>query len=99
FKSPNTWVGHLEPVVYPPGGRYVHYEVELAVAVGERCRRVSGDRAMEVVGGYTIANDLVSRDCVTNTFRPPLRAKGCDTFCPVGPYLVVDEVQDPHRLD
>ena len=98
FKSPNTWVGHRAPVVYPPGARYVHYEVELAVAIGRRCRRVPAERAMEVVSGYTIANDLVVRDYVTNTFRPPLRGKCWDTFCPLGPHLVVDEVEDPHRL-
>lgn len=99
FKSPNTWIGHREPVVYPAGGEYVHYEVELAVALGTRCRRVPAEQAMEVVGGYTIANDLVIRDYVTNTFRPPLRGKCWDSFCPLGPYLVTDEVQDPHRLD
>ena len=98
FKSPNTWIGHREPVVYPAGGRYVHYEVELAVAVGRRSRRVPAGRAMEAVRGYTIANDLVIRDYVTNTFRPPLRGKCWDTFCPIGPYLVEDEVVDPHRL-
>jgi 5-oxopent-3-ene-1,2,5-tricarboxylate decarboxylase / 2-hydroxyhepta-2,4-diene-1,7-dioate isomerase len=98
FKSANTWVGHREPVVYPAGARYVHHEVELAVAIGTRCRRVSGTRAMEMVGGYTIANDLVIRDYVTNTFRPPLRGKCWDTFCPLGPYLVLDEIENPHDL-
>jgi len=98
FKSPNTWTGHREPVVYPAGAAYVHYEVELAVVTGKRCRRVSADRAMEMVGGYTIANDLVVRDYVTNTFRPPLRGKCWDTFCPLGPYLVVDEIASPHEL-
>jgi 5-oxopent-3-ene-1,2,5-tricarboxylate decarboxylase/2-hydroxyhepta-2,4-diene-1,7-dioate isomerase len=98
FKSPNTWVGHRQPVVYPAGGRYVHYEVELAVVIGTRCRRVSAERAMEMVGGYTIANDLVIRDYVANTFRPPLRGKCWDTFCPIGPYLVVDEIEDANDL-
>jgi 5-oxopent-3-ene-1,2,5-tricarboxylate decarboxylase/2-hydroxyhepta-2,4-diene-1,7-dioate isomerase len=98
FKSPNTWVGHRQPVIYPAGGRYVHYEVELAVVVGTRCRRVSAARAMDMVGGYTIANDLVIRDYVANTFRPPLRGKCWDTFCPIGPYLVVDEVEDANAL-
>jgi len=98
FKSPNTWVGHRQPVAYPAGARYVHYEVELAVAVGTRCRRVSAAQAMDVVGGYTIANDLVIRDYVTNTFRPPLRGKCWDTFCPLGPYLVLDEIENPHDL-
>ncbi len=99
FKSPNTWIGHRRPVVYPPGARYVHYEVELAVAVGRRCRRVAAERAMDVVGGYTIANDLVVRDYVTDLFRPPLRGKCWDTFCPLGPYLVEDEIEDPGCLE
>lgn len=99
FKSPNTWIGHGAPVVYPRGAEYVHYEVELAVVIGRRCRRVAAERAMDVVGGYTIANDLVVRDYVTNTFRPPLRGKCWDTFCPIGPYHVVDEVDDPHALE
>lgn len=99
FKSPNTWVGHRHPVVRPAGARYMHYEVELAVAIGRRCRRVRAPQAMEHVGGYTIANDLVVRDYVTNLFRPPLRGKCWDTFCPLGPYLVEDEIADPDALE
>jgi 5-oxopent-3-ene-1,2,5-tricarboxylate decarboxylase/2-hydroxyhepta-2,4-diene-1,7-dioate isomerase len=98
LKSPNTWIGHRAPVVYPAGASHVHYEVELAVVIGRRCRQVPAERAMEVVGGYTIANDLVARDYVTNVFRPPLRGKCWDTFCPIGPFYVVDEIADPHRL-
>jgi 5-oxopent-3-ene-1,2,5-tricarboxylate decarboxylase/2-hydroxyhepta-2,4-diene-1,7-dioate isomerase len=76
----------------------MHYEVELAVAIGRRCRRARASSAMDFVGGYTIANDLVVRDFVTNVFRPPLRGKCWDTFCPLGPYLVEDEVEDPGAL-
>ena len=98
FKSANTWVGHRAPVIYPEGAQYVHYEVELAVAIGRRGRRVREAHAMDLVAGYTIANDLVVRDYVTNTFRPPLRGKCWDTFCPIGPYLVEGEVEDPGNL-
>ncbi|MGH7912242.1 MAG: fumarylacetoacetate hydrolase family protein [Candidatus Dormibacteraceae bacterium] len=98
FKSPNTWVGHRAPVVHPDGVQYMHYEVELAVAIGRQCRRVPAERALDQVGGYTIANDLVVRDFVTNTFRPPLRGKCWDTFCPLGPYLVSGEIGDPQAL-
>jgi 5-oxopent-3-ene-1,2,5-tricarboxylate decarboxylase/2-hydroxyhepta-2,4-diene-1,7-dioate isomerase len=98
FKSPNTWTGHRRPVVRPAGARYMHYEVELAVAIGRRCRRAKASAAMDFVGGYTVANDLVVRDFVTNVFRPPLRGKCWDTFCPIGPYLVEGEIEDPHRL-
>lgn len=98
FKSANTWVGHRQPVIYPAGVKFVDYEVELAVAIGRRCRRVRGPRAMDVVGGYTVANDLVVRDYVPNALRPPLRGKCWDTLCPIGPYLV-DDVPDPHALE
>jgi 5-oxopent-3-ene-1,2,5-tricarboxylate decarboxylase/2-hydroxyhepta-2,4-diene-1,7-dioate isomerase len=100
FKPPNTWVGHRSPVVYPSGAEYVHYEVELAVVLGRRSRRVRAVDAMETVKGYTIANDLVVRDFVGNFYRPPVKAKGWDTFCPLGPYLVTaDEIPDPHDLE
>jgi len=100
LKPPNTWIGHREPVVYPRGAEYVHYEVELAVVIGRRARRVPAADALEVVKGYTIANDLVVRDFVGDFYRPPVKAKGWDTFCPLGPWLVTDdEVPDPHDLE
>lgn len=99
FKPGNALVGHRAPVVYPRGVQFMHYEVELAVVIGCRCRRVDESRAFDVVKGYTIANDVTVRDFVHNFYRPPVRAKGFDTFGPMGPYLVTaDEVEDPHRL-
>lgn len=85
-------------VLYPKGARFVHYEVELAVVVGRPMKKVKAKDAPDYVLGYTIANDLVARDYVTNTFRPPIRAKGRDTFLPLGPFLVVEEVEDPQDL-
>jgi 5-oxopent-3-ene-1,2,5-tricarboxylate decarboxylase/2-hydroxyhepta-2,4-diene-1,7-dioate isomerase len=99
FKPPNTWIGHRTPVVYPTGVQYMHYEVELAVVIGQRCRKVRAKDALAVVRGYTIANDVTIRDFVRNFYRPPVRAKGWDTFCPLGPYLVEGEITDPHRLE
>jgi 5-oxopent-3-ene-1,2,5-tricarboxylate decarboxylase/2-hydroxyhepta-2,4-diene-1,7-dioate isomerase len=100
FKPPNTWIGHLAPVVYPSGVEYLHYEVELAAVIGRSCRRVKASEAGGLVKGYTIANDLVVRDFVGDFYRPPVKAKGWDTFCPLGPYLVTpDEVGDPHDLE
>jgi len=98
FKPLSALVGHLAPVVYPAGVEYLHYETELAVVIGRRCRRVRPEDAPEVVRGYTIANDVTIRDFVRNFYRPPVKAKGWDTFCPLGPVLVEREVADPHRL-
>lgn len=100
FKPLSSLVGHRAPVVYPTGVEYMHYEVELAVVIGKRCRNVPAARAQEVIAGYTIANDVTVRDFVRNFYRPPVRAKGYDTFGPVGPYLVTpDEVPDPANLE
>lgn len=100
FKPLNALVGHGTPVVYPTGAEYLHYEVELAVVIGRRCRHVSAERAEAVIAGYTIANDVTVRDFVGNFYRPPVRAKGYDTFGPVGPAMVTpDEVPNPDRLE
>ncbi len=99
FKPPSSLVGHRAPVVYPTGVSYLHYEVELAVVIGCRCRRVSEAEAYSVIRGYTIANDVTARDFIVNFYRPPVKAKGWDTFGPLGPYLVEDEIADPHRLE
>jgi 5-oxopent-3-ene-1,2,5-tricarboxylate decarboxylase/2-hydroxyhepta-2,4-diene-1,7-dioate isomerase len=100
FKPPSSLVGHRAPVVHPAGVEYLHYEVELAVVIGRRCRRVKAERAGDVIAGYTIANDVTVRDFVQNFYRPPVRAKGYDTFGPVGPYLATpEEVPDPANLE
>lgn len=100
FKPLSSLVGHRANIVYPPGVEYMHYEVELAVVIGKRCQRVPREHAGEVIAGYTIANDVTVRDFVGNFYRPPVRAKGYDTFGPVGPYLVTpDEITNPSNLE
>jgi 5-oxopent-3-ene-1,2,5-tricarboxylate decarboxylase/2-hydroxyhepta-2,4-diene-1,7-dioate isomerase len=99
FWKPNSsLIGHREAIVYPTGARYMHYEAELAVVIGRRCRRVRPSEAMACVKGYTVANDVTVRDFVTNMFRPPIKAKGFDTFGPLGPYLVDAADVDPRDL-
>ncbi len=100
FKPLSSLVGHRAAVVYPTGVDYMHYEVELAVVIGQRCRAVPSADAEGVIAGYTIANDVTVRDFVRNFYRPPVRAKGYDTFGPVGPYLVTpDEIPDIGQLE
>lgn len=99
FKPPNSFVGHRAPVVYPKVAQYMHYEIELAVVIGRRARRVSAESALEYVKGYTIANDVTVRDFITNHYRPPVKAKGWDTFGPVGPYMVDrDDLPNPGHI-
>lgn len=92
FIKPNTsLVGHQAPVFYPNGATYMHYENELAVVIGKTGRNIKHSQAYDHVKGYTIANDVTVRDFVNNFYRPPVRAKGHDTFGPLGPFLVDKE--------
>jgi 5-oxopent-3-ene-1,2,5-tricarboxylate decarboxylase/2-hydroxyhepta-2,4-diene-1,7-dioate isomerase len=100
FKPSNTFVGHRAPVIYPKAAQYMHYEIELAVVIGRRARRVKRENALEYVKGYTIANDVTVRDYITNYYRPPVKAKGWDTFGPLGPYLVDRaDLPDPGNVE
>ncbi|OZM58198.1 2-hydroxyhepta-2,4-diene-1,7-dioate isomerase [Lottiidibacillus patelloidae] len=92
FIKPNSsLVGHKAPVFYPDGATYMHYENELAVVIGREGKNIKHSEAMDYVSGFTIANDVTVRDFVNNYYRPPVRAKGHDTFGPMGPYLVDKE--------
>jgi 2-keto-4-pentenoate hydratase/2-oxohepta-3-ene-1,7-dioic acid hydratase in catechol pathway len=88
FLKPNTSViGPGDPIQLPPQAGEVHYEGELAVVIGRICRDVPRERVSEVVLGYTAANDVTARDLQKRDGQW-WRAKGFDTFCPLGPYLV-----------
>lgn len=97
FMKPNTAVvGPGIPIVYPPSSERVDHEAELAVVIGQPCRHVPAARAMDVVLGYTIGNDVTARDQQA-TDGQWTRAKGYDTFCPLGPWI--DTTIDPNGLD
>ncbi|MFN8082217.1 MAG: fumarylacetoacetate hydrolase family protein [Kineosporiaceae bacterium] len=88
FLKPNTSViGPGDPVVLPPQSAEVHYEGELAIVIGRLCKDVPRERVAEVILGYTCANDVTARDLQRKDGQW-WRAKGFDTFCPLGPYLV-----------
>ena len=90
FLKPNTSViGPGDPVVLPRQSSEVHYEGELAVIIGRICKDVPVDRVKDVVFGYTCANDVTARDLQRNDGQWA-RAKGFDTFCPLGPWIETD---------
>lgn len=87
FLKPNTSViGPGEPIVRPAGCEELHFEGELAVVIGRICKEVPADRVKDVIFGYTIANDVTARDW-QRTDSQWARAKGSDTFCPLGPWI------------
>ena len=90
FLKPNTSVvGPGDPVFYPPQTSDLHYEGELAVVIGRICRDVPAERATDVIHGYTIANDVTARD-LQRSDDQWTRAKGFDSFCPLGPWIETD---------
>lgn len=96
FLKPSTAVvGPGDPIFYPLDSTEVHYEGELAVVIGRLCRDVPVQRAADVVLGYTCANDVTARD-QQRADGQWARAKGHDTFCPIGPWIETD--LDPSDL-
>ncbi|HJQ04203.1 MAG TPA: fumarylacetoacetate hydrolase family protein [Nocardioides sp.] len=90
FLKPNTSViGPNDLIVYPRQSEEVHYEGELAVVIGRICRDVPAEQATDVIHGYTVANDVTARDLQRKDVQFT-RAKGFDTFCPLGPWIETD---------
>lgn len=90
--------GPNDPILMPPESSELDYEVELAVIIGRRCRRVRARDAHEAIAGFTICNDVSARDWQR---RSPtiMLGKSFDTHGPLGPWLVTpDEIGDPHAL-
>ncbi len=84
FKPPSALVGPGDPIVIPPTSRQVEYEAEIGVVIGTRLARASEEEAERAIGGYVCLNDVTCRD-LQKTDGQWGRAKGYDTFCPVGP--------------
>lgn len=105
-KFANAIIADGESIVRPPGTSALDLEVELGVVVSRRTRRVSPDEAMDHVAGYVVANDVSARDWQGNPQALAegqkgdgqwLRAKGSDTFLPVGPVLATRDEVDPAK--
>jgi len=87
LKAPSAIIGPGEPIVIPAMADRVEHEAEIAVVIGERLRRVTPDRAMKGLAGFTCLNDVTSRGWQKRESQWA-RAKGFDTFCPIGPAVV-----------
>lgn len=99
LKGPNTITGHNAKTRRPADATYMHYECELAVVIGKTGKNVSKAEAMDLVAGYTVANDYAIRDYLENFYRPNLRVKNRDACTPLGPWLVdAADVANPMAL-
>ncbi len=90
FLKPNTSViGPNDTIVWPDMSERVDHESELAIVIGRLCKDVPQERVNDVIFGYTIANDVTARDLQKRDGQWT-RAKGFDTFCPIGPWIDTD---------
>ena len=98
-KHTSTMIGCNDPVVIPQGSVKTDWEVELGVVIGTTARYVSEADALSHVAGYCVVNDVSEREYQLERGGTWDKGKGCDTFGPVGPWLVTaDEVPDPQQL-
>ena len=101
FKSQTCIVGANDNVMQPLGSTQLDWEVELGVVVGRTARHVAAKDALRYVAGYCVVNDVSEREFqMKRSASQWNKGKGCDTFGPIGPWLVTsDEVKDPQNLD
>ena len=101
FKSETCIVGPNDSIMLPQDSTHTDYEVELGVVIGRTARYVEAKDALKHVAGYCVINDVSEREFqMKRSASQWSKGKGCDTFGPLGPWLVTrDEVKDPQDLD
>jgi len=99
MKATSAIVGAFDDVVIPPGSEKTDWEVELGVVIGDAARNVSREAALDHVTGYLIINDVSERAFQFDHGGQWVKGKGCDTFAPLGPWLVTrDAIPDSQDL-
>ncbi len=100
LKSLSAFSGPYDDIVIPRGSKKTDWEVELGVVIGTKAASVPEHLAMDYIAGYCVVNDVSEREYQTERAGTWDKGKGCDSFGPVGPYLVTkDEVPDPQNLN
>ena len=99
LKSTTAIIGPTDAVRIPRGAEKTDWEVELALVIGKKASYIEKDKAMEYVAGYCLHNDISERAFQLEMGGTWDKGKGCDTFAPIGPWLVTkDEIDDVHSL-
>ena len=100
MKATSAVVGPNDMVMLPKNSKKTDWEIELGLVIGEPCKYVNKEDALNYVAGYFIANDVSERNFQKNLTGQWTKGKSCDTFGPIGPWLVTtDEVKDPQDLN
>jgi len=99
-KAPSCICGPNDDTITPKASAKLDYECELGIVIGTRARYLAKNKAMDVVAGYCLANDVSERVFQIERSGQWTKGKGCETFGPLGPWLVTkDEIRDPQKLD
>ena len=100
MKATSAIIGPNDRVMIPRNSSATDWEVELGVVIGKACKYVEPDTALDYVAGYCVANDVSERHFQAKLTGQWTKGKSCDTFGPIGPWLVTrDEIADPQSLD
>ena len=99
LKANSSIGGPDDPIVMPRGSTMTDWEVELGVVIGTTAKYVSRENALDHVAGYCVVNDVTERHFQSQLSGQWTKGKSCDTFGPIGPWLVTrDEIKDPQNL-
>ena len=99
-KAKSCICGPNDNTIIPRDSSKLDWEIELGIVIGQRARYLSKDRALSVVAGYCLANDVSERVFQIERAGQWTKGKGCETFGPLGPWLVTkDEIKDPQSLN
>lgn len=100
FKATSSIVGPNDAIIIPKNSDKTDWEVELAVVIGKRANYIHEEDALDYIAGYTLHNDVSERGFQLERGGQWVKGKSCDTFAPLGPYLVTkDEVSNPNNLN
>ena len=100
FKASSAITGPFDPIRIPKGSTKTDWEVELALVIGKKASYVSEKEALNHVAGYVLHNDVSERSFQLERSGQWVKGKSCDTFAPLGPFIVsTDEIKDPNSLD
>lgn len=99
LKSTTAVVGPYDTIMIPPGSEDTDYEIELAIVIGRDASYLESEQVVkEYIAGYCIANDVSERNFQKNHAGQFTKGKSCDTFCPLGPFMLTPEQTDPEKL-
>jgi len=100
MKASSAICGPNDDIIIPRGAEQVDWEVELGLVIGKQAKYVNEDEALDYLSGYCVLNDVSEREYQLHRSGQWTKGKSCDTFGPVGPWLVTtDEIPDPQNLN